>query len=175
MNVQIPATVTAPAALPPTTPVARAPVPPLPQMPGAPANGATVLHREASSCLNCHRIRDEGKDIGPALSEIGTKLGRDALMESILDPSAGISFGFETHSIELKSGDEAYGLVVSETSEEFSVKELTGLVKKIKKSDIASHRQLKTSIMPAGLQASMTPQEFVDLVEFLSTLKKVGN
>ena len=145
------------------------------QLKGDAANGLKVLQRETSACFNCHRIGDTGKDIGPALTEIGTKLGRDALMESILDPNAGISFGFETHSIELKSGDEAYGLIVSETAEELSVKELTGVVKKIRKSDIASRRQLKTSVMPAGLQATMTPQEFADLVQYLSTLKKAGN
>lgn len=145
------------------------------QLKGGAVNGLKILHRETSACLNCHRIADAGKDIGPALTEIGTKLGRDALMEAILDPNAGISFGFETHSIELKSGDEAYGLIVSETADEISVKELTGVVKKIRKSDIASRKQLKTSIMPAGLQATMTPQEFADLVEYLSTLKKTGN
>ena len=162
---------------PPTGPNSEAfpPVAELLKLKGDAANGLKIIHREASACLNCHRIADEGKDIGPALTEIGTKLGRDALMEAILDPSAGISFGFETHSIELKSGDEAYGLIVSETAEDLSVKELTGVVKKIKKSDIASRKQLKTSIMPTGLQATMTPQEFADLIEYLSTLKKSGN
>jgi putative heme-binding domain-containing protein len=145
------------------------------QLKGDAGNGLKVLQRETSACLNCHRIGNTGKDIGPALTEIGTKLGRDALMEAILDPNAGISFGFETHSIELKSGDEAYGLIVSETADELSVKELTGVVKKIRKSDIASRKQLKTSVMPGGLQATMTPQEFADLVEYLSTLKKVAN
>ena len=50
-----------------------------------------------------------------------------------------------------------------------------GVIKKFKKGDIASRNQLKTSVMPAGLQATMTPQEFADLVEYLSSLKKVAN
>ncbi|MBC8003053.1 MAG: c-type cytochrome [Opitutaceae bacterium] len=162
---------------PPAGPNAEAfpPLAALLQLKGDAANGLKVLQRETSACLNCHRIGDAGKDIGPALTEIGTKLGKDALMEAVLDPNAGISFGFETHSIELKSGDEAYGLIVSETADELSVKELTGVVKKIKKGDIANRKQLKTSVMPAGLQATMTPQEFADLTEYLSTLKKAGN
>ena len=164
--------------LPPAAGPNSEPFPPMGELlklKGNAANGLKIVQRETSACLNCHRIADTGKDIGPALTEIGTKLGKDALMEAILDPNAGISFGFETHSVELKSGDEAYGLIVSETAEELSIKELTGVIKKIKKGDIASRKQLKTSVMPAGLQATMTPQEFADLVEYLSSLKKAGN
>ncbi len=38
----------------------------------------------------------------------------------------------------------------------------------------ASRQQSKLSIMPAGLQAAMTTQELVDLVEYLAALKKAG-
>jgi putative heme-binding domain-containing protein len=142
------------------------------KMKGDAENGARILARTETACLNCHRIRGQGAQIGPDLSEIGTKLGKDALYEAILDPSAGIAFGYEAWQITLKSGDEAYGLVVSETADELSVKDLKGIVTRYKKTDIATREQLKTSIMPTGLQQSMTTREFVDLVEFLSTLKK---
>jgi len=49
----------------------------------------------------------------PDLSEIGTKLGKDALLEAILEPSAGISFGFEAFDFALKDGDDAYGLIAA--------------------------------------------------------------
>ena len=35
--------------------------------------------------------------------------------------------------------------------------------------------QAKLSLMPAGLQMTMTTQEFVDLIEFLASLKKPPN
>jgi len=95
------------------------------------------------------------------------------LIESILDPNAGISLGYESYSLELKSGDEAYGLLASDSADEVAIKDLKGIVTRYKKSEIASRRQMKTSIMPTGLQQGTTTQEFVDLVEFLSSLKKV--
>ena len=140
-------------------------------MKGDAANGAKVFSRAAPGCANCHVVRGQGTELGPNLSEIGTKLGKDALFEAILDPSAGISFGFEAWTFTLKNDDEAYGLLASETADEVTLKNTGGIVTKIRKSDVATRQQSKLSIMPAGLQAGMATQEFVDLVEFLSSLK----
>jgi len=123
-------------------------------------------------CIKCHQVNGEGIDFGPSLSEIGTKLGKDALYQSILDPSAGISFGFEAWQIELKSGDEAFGLLVSDTTDEIAVKSQGGIVTRYKKSEIAKREQQKLSIMPAGLQLTMSTEDLVDLVEYLLSLKK---
>lgn len=151
------------------------PLPPISQlirMTGNPANGAVVFRRENVGCIKCHQVRGEGIDFGPNLSEIGTKLGKDALYESILDPSAGIAFGYEAWQIELKNGDEAYGLISSETENEITVKAVGGVTTRYKKSDVAKRTKQKLSIMPAGLQQNMSAQEIVDLVEYLASLKK---
>jgi putative heme-binding domain-containing protein len=148
------------------------PVAELLAMKGDPKRGAEVFSRETVGCAKCHVVNGQGVDFGPALSEIGTKLGKDAILESILDPSAGISFGFEAWSVETKAGEEVFGLIVSETGEELSVKTVGGAVTKLKKADVARRQQSKISIMPTGLQQTMTTQELADLLEYLTTLKK---
>ena len=151
------------------------PLPPiseLAKMTGNAANGEQVFYREQVTCASCHRIKGRGAEIGPDLSEIGSKLGKDALFEAIIEPSAGISLGYEAFSLDLKSGDEAYGLLVSQTADEIAIKDLKGIVTRFKTSEVEKKRQLKTSIMPTGLAANMTTQELVDLVQFLSGLKK---
>lgn len=161
--------------LPPPPGKNAEPLPPIAELAkakGDAKHGAEVYRREEVGCIKCHQVNGEGIDFGPRLSEIGVKLGKDALYEAILDPSAGISFGFEPWSIELKNGDEAYGLVVSETPEELSVKAQTGIVTRYKKSEIAKRQMQKLSIMPAGLQQTMSTQDLIDLVEYLTTLKK---
>jgi len=153
------------------------PLPPMGEllkMKGNPDKGAQVFSRPEVGCVNCHRVNEKGVDFGPALSEIGTKLGRDALYEAILDPSAGIAFGYEAWQIELKSGDEAFGLIVSETADELAIKDTRTIITRIKKSEIAKRQQMKTSIMPAGLQQTMSTQDLVDLVEYLFSLKKAA-
>ncbi|MBI3417117.1 MAG: c-type cytochrome [Verrucomicrobia bacterium] len=139
---------------------------------GDPIRGAEIFRRETVGCSKCHQVGTDGINFGPALSEIGTKLAREAIYESILDPSAGISFGFEAFQLELKNGDEAYGLIASETADELALKAQGGIITRYKKSDITKKEQQKLSAMPAGLQQTMTTQELVDLVEYLATLKK---
>ncbi|PAW80220.1 MAG: hypothetical protein B9S33_18820 [Pedosphaera sp. Tous-C6FEB] len=148
------------------------PVAELLAMKGDAKRGAEVFSREAVGCAKCHVVNGQGVDFGPALSEIGSKLGKDALLESILDPSAGISFGFEAWTFETQAGEEIFGLLVSETGAEVSVKTVGGAVTKLKKSDVAKRHPSKLSSMPAGLQQAMTVQELADLLEYLATLKK---
>jgi putative heme-binding domain-containing protein len=136
------------------------------------AHGATVFARPESACMTCHRVNDKGVDLGPALSEIGDKLAKDAIYEAILDPSASIAFGYDAWEITLKSGDEAGGIIVSETADELLIKDAKAIATRIKKQDIASRRKLKTSLMPADLQKTMSTQDLVDLVGYLSSLRK---
>ncbi len=161
--------------LPPLQGQNAAPLPPISELvkrKGDAANGAKIYFNANPGCANCHVVNGRGIELGPNLSEIGTKLGKDALYEAILEPSSGVSFGFEAWSFTLKNGDEAYGLLASETADEVAVKAVGGIVTRLKKGDIESRQQSKLSIMPAGLQAAMTAQELVDLVEYLSTLTK---
>lgn len=150
------------------------PLPPLAEllkMKGDPANGAKLFFEPAAGCANCHQVKGQGTDFGPNLSEIGSKLAKEALYEAILNPSAGISFGYEAWQLQLKSGDEAYGLIVSETAAEVAMKDAKGIITRYPKSKIQQREQMKLSIMPADLQQTMTAQQLVDLVEFLSSLK----
>jgi putative heme-binding domain-containing protein len=148
------------------------PVSELVKLAGDPVSGAAVFRRDTVACNKCHQVNGEGIDLGPSLSEIGTKLGKDALYESILNPSAGISFGFEAWQINLNNGDEVYGLLLSETADELAIKVAGGIVTRIQKGDIAGKVPQKLSLMPAGLQQAMSRQDLVDLVEYLSSLKK---
>jgi mono/diheme cytochrome c family protein len=66
---------------------------------GDASHGKAIFESQTAACSSCHQINGKGTDVGPNLSEIGTKLGKDALYESILDPSAGVSFGYEAWSI----------------------------------------------------------------------------
>ena len=49
-------------------------------------NGKKVF---LQSCSVCHQVGSEGSSFGPALTQIGSKLTKDALYVSILHPDAG--------------------------------------------------------------------------------------
>jgi putative heme-binding domain-containing protein len=136
---------------------------------GDPAKGKEVYQR---ICFICHKVGDEGIDFGPALTEIGDKLAKEALYTAILDPGAAISFGFEGYEIGLKDGTGLVGYIASQTDDELTLRVPGGANSSFKKSQIVKQQKLNISLMPPNLQAGVTEQGLVDLVEFLATLRK---
>ncbi len=136
------------------------------------ARGKMIAERAESSCVLCHRVGDKGVDFGPGLTEIGSKLPKEALYESIINPNAGVSMGFETTQIQAKDGTVAIGIVRSETNDEVVLALPGGAANKFSKRDIAKREKLPTSLMPSGLNQALSQQDLVDLVEYLVSLKK---
>ena len=148
------------------------PLPPLAELLARSGNVTGGHAVYAKICFACHKIDQEGIDFGPALSEIGTKLPKEAIYTSILDPNAAISFGFEGYEVKTKSGDTYIGMVAGETDSELTLKVPGGVLVKTPKAEVTSKTQLPMSLMAPGLASTLTEQEFVDLVEYLSSLKK---
>ncbi len=135
-------------------------------------SGRAIFLAPENTCTSCHTVNDKGSDFGPGLSEIGKKLGKDALFDAILNPSAGISFDYEGWNITLNSGDEITGIVLSRTETHWTVKNLLGQIQEIPLEDIFEKQKMSTSLMPAGLGELLGPEKLVDLVAYLSTLGK---
>ncbi|MEO8498445.1 MAG: c-type cytochrome [Planctomycetota bacterium] len=133
------------------------------------------LFKTTATCIKCHKVRGEGKEVGPDLSEIGSKLSREAMFVSILDPSAGISHNYETYSALLDSGNIVSGLKVSETDDSVTIRSAESIDKVIPKAEIDEIVKSSVSLMPADLQRTMSEQDLVDVVEFISTLKKTAS
>ena len=122
-------------------------------------------------CATCHTAKGQGIDFGPGLSEIGAKLTKDAIYAAIINPDAGISFGYEGVLFSLKDGTRILGYVAGTTNNEIDVKTAGGQGVKILKSNIVSKKPYEHSLMPTGLATAMPQQELVDLVTYLSELK----
>jgi putative membrane-bound dehydrogenase-like protein len=150
------------------------PLPPIPELAGRKGNAeqGKMIFNTTGTCNKCHQINGIGQEIGPNLSEIGKKLARPALYESILFPSAGISHGFENWLIVTDDGQIATGLLISETDQELKIKDDKGIVRTIPVQNIEIRKKQDVSLMPADLQRLMTSEELVDLVEYLTTLKQ---
>ena len=125
-------------------------------------------------CAACHQVDNVGINFGPNLSEIGSKLSKEALYTAILHPSAGISFGYEGYLFKLKNGSRLLGYIASQTADEITIKMIGGQSEKHKKSEIVSKKDYGKSLMTEGLPQAMGQGKFVELVEYLSTLKKKG-
>ncbi|WP_347157929.1 PVC-type heme-binding CxxCH protein [Pontibacter chitinilyticus] len=148
------------------------PLPPISELAmrtGTPLKGKQVF---LQTCSVCHRVGNEGTNFGPALTQIGSKLTKDAIYVSILHPDAGISFGYEGYVVKLKDGSQVAGIIASETEDAIELVSPGGMKNRYEKSQIASKTEMEGSIMPSNLQQSMSEQDLVDLVEYLYALKK---
>ena len=119
----------------------------------------------------CHFINGQGRDFGPDLSKVGSRLKREQILESILQPSKVIAQGYAAVTVEQKEGDSQTGFIVKDDANELSLKNATGQTVVIKKSNIARQTKLPASLMPEGLAQSLTPQEAADVVSYLESLK----
>jgi putative heme-binding domain-containing protein len=144
------------------------PIAELTSMEGDPENGSVIFAR---SCQICHQVNGEGIEFGPALTEIGSKLPKEGLYESILNPNAGINFGYEGYIITMNDGSQTAGIIQSETASELTLLMNGGYTTTINKSEIASREEMEQSLMPENLHVQMSQQELVDLVEYLTTLE----
>jgi putative heme-binding domain-containing protein len=147
------------------------PIPELMKMKGDVAKGRAIFARAESSCTLCHRVGQVGVDFAPALTEIGSKLGKDAIFDAILNPNAGISMGFETTDLKLKNGTSALGIVRSDTGEQLVLALPGGVTNTFPKNQIVTRTKLAISMMPTGLQSLFSQEDLVNLVEYLFSLK----
>jgi putative heme-binding domain-containing protein len=117
-------------------------------------------------------VRGAGKNVGPDLSEIGSKLGREALYVAILDPSSSISHNYEQYVALLESGTVEAGLLINDTDTAITLRNDEGVDKVISRDEIEVFEKSPISLMPAGLVKQLTQQQLVDVVEYLVSLKK---
>jgi quinoprotein glucose dehydrogenase len=137
-------------------------------------NGKKIFYEKIeASCLRCHQIKKEGGDVGPAMDGVATRVNREYLLESIVDPNARIAQGFDTVLITKKDDTTVAGILKSEAGEELSIliQDEDGFkTVKVKKADVKG-REKGLSGMPPGIAEILPKQDIRDVIEFLMTLK----
>ncbi len=138
---------------------------------GDAASGQKLFAIGKGTCIACHKIGDTGRPIGPDLSHIGaTRTERD-LLESILFPSNTLARDYEAHVIETSDGQQTLGVIKSHTAEGLLVIDIAGQEKNIAHQLITGDTPLPTSLMPAGLDQTLSENELLNLVAWLRSLK----
>jgi putative heme-binding domain-containing protein len=117
-------------------------------------------------------IGDQGKDFGPKLDDVGGRYAKADIIKHILWPNETIAKGYETVQVLTLDGQVFNGFILSETEDSLSLGVATndgkGREQVIAKDDIEVRKEMKASSMPEGLAKTISPGEFLDLLEFLS-------
>ena len=142
------------------------------KLPGNPAHGQKLFAEPGGvNCAACHRVAGVGSDLGPDLTGVGTQFDRRALAEAILYPSKTVREGYQQITIEMVDEEEFNGVVKGETADTLTIRDGSGREHKLARASIKARRNSALSLMPEGLQAALTLEDFADLVSYLATLK----
>ena len=125
---------------------------------------------KAALCETCHRMRGEGGNAGPDLTQVNTRFNRWEMLYAIYIPSEEISDQYAHNLYTLKDGSKKAGRLLEETDTEVKIQpnayDETYSIS-INKADIEKTELSPISPMPVGLLDRLNEQEIVDLFAFL--------
>jgi putative membrane-bound dehydrogenase-like protein len=133
--------------------------------------GQVVFNSQKTACMSCHAIGYVGGKIGPDLTRIGSIRSELDLLEAIVFPSASFVRGYEPVIVTTKVGKVHNGIITKETAGEIVLVLAADQQLTIPREEIQEILPSSVSIMPAGLDKQLSPQELADLVAFLRACK----
>jgi putative membrane-bound dehydrogenase-like protein len=139
--------------------------------PGDVRRGQLLFNNAKAACASCHSIGYVGGHVGPDLTRVGAARSKRDLIESIVYPSASFVQSFEPMMVITNADERYYGIVRANNAQE--VRLVTGPNQEVQvaKKDVKEIRPGTVSLMPAGFDGQLSPQELADLVAFLQACR----
>lgn len=122
------------------------------------------------NCTPCHTVNQKGGTAGPDLSNIAAKYDRSSLVDAIVDPGAGIAFGYEAWTVTTNDGSSLFGFVVADNENALVVRDLSGNLRTLDTSSIVSRVKQEGSLMPTPDNLGMSAEEVAHVAAYLLAL-----
>jgi putative heme-binding domain-containing protein len=123
------------------------------------------------TCASCHRLFDEGGDIGPELTG-SQRSNLDYLLENVLDPNAVVAKEYQVTILETNDGRILTGIVRQENDKVLTLQTQNDKVT-LPKPEVRSRTKSAASMMPEGMLDKLTNEEVRDLVAYLASPEQV--
>ena len=117
-------------------------------------------------CASCHKSNGKGHALGPELEGLSHRSVED-LASNIIDPNMAINPKYAPYKIVTKSGDTYVGILSNQSSNSVSISMPFSISMNVNRDNIAQLQSMRSSIMPSGLEKSLTPDGLRDLIEFI--------
>ena len=132
-------------------------------------NGKSMF--AATTCIRCHALGGEGGgNVGPDLTNLGTRFSKKDMLESIIDPNKTVSDQYAATQIMLRNGTSVIGRVTNEDKVAYYVSQnpyAPEQIEKILKKNVRSVKYSPVSSMLPGLINSLNADELKDLMAYL--------
>ena len=138
---------------------------------GSPYAGKKLF---TTSCAACHKLFEQGGQIGPDLSTY-QRDDIDTMLLHIVNPSAEIREGYENFLLTTKYGRTVVGFLVEQDNQTVVLRGLDGQDISLERKDIKTMNAQGVSLMPAGLLSGYTDDQIRDLMAYLRSTQPLNN
>lgn len=132
---------------------------------GNPESGKRLF---ATHCGTCHRLFNEGNQVGPELTHANRK-NLDELLATIVNPSAVIRKEFLSYQVHTADGRVLTGLIAEQTPAAITLLSAKNERTAIPRDQIEMLEESNVSLMPDNLLSPLKPQELRDLFSYLQS------
>jgi putative heme-binding domain-containing protein len=122
------------------------------------------------NCATCHRLEDEGTEVGPDLLSALRNKSREQLLTDILDPSREVDPRYLNYQVSTSSGRVFTGMIVAETASSLTLRRAEKAEDTILRSQIDTIEATAKSLMPEGLEMQLGKQDVADLISYLQSI-----
>lgn len=130
---------------------------------GDPVAGHSIYQ---SRCGTCHRLFDEGGNIGPDLTGYDRRNLNDLLL-NIIDPNAEVREGYVNYYITTTDGRALTGTIAARSDQAVTLQPLGREAITLAADQISEMRAQPISLMPERLLSGLTDQQVRDLFSYL--------
>jgi putative heme-binding domain-containing protein len=124
------------------------------------------------TCATCHKLGDEGHEVGPDLrGALGNKT-KEALLIDMLDPNREVDPRYVNYQVTTTAGRMMTGLLAVETPASVTLRRAEKAEDTILRTQIESIQATAQSLMPEELEKQLSKQDIADVIAFLLTQAK---
>jgi putative membrane-bound dehydrogenase-like protein len=119
------------------------------------------------TCSTCHRLENEGTEVGPDLLSALRNKSAEQLLLDILDPSREVDPRYLNYVVTTKNGRSFTGLIAAETASSITLRRAEKAEDTILREQIDTIEATAKSVMPEGLEMQLSRQDVADVIAYL--------
>lgn len=136
------------------------------------ARGRNVFNSQKAACTLCHQQGYQGGKLGPDLTAIGAIRTKTDLLEAIVYPSASFVRSYEPVTLRTRTQGDLRGIIRSESNDRIILATGPSSETTVPRELVTAILPESASLMPAGYDKILSPQELADLVAYLESCGK---
>ena len=145
---------------------------------GNAAHGKELFYGDAN-CSLCHMIEGKGGRLGPELTGVGGSRTREAIIDSVRNPSRRLAWGlteptkefpqeYETITVVTADGKEIKGVALNEDNFTVQMMDSSEQIYLLEKDKLRSFTKSRESMMPVYGSSLLSDKDLDDIVAYLT-------